>query len=89
MNGKLIGIKHISGTSKKDGKPFSFSVACITTDMNEKDVNNGSKGLDVHTPTIPERCAGYLNESAIGKDIEVEFYYANGRENIAYCNLLK
>lgn len=87
MRGKFVGIKHISGTSKKDDKPFAFSVAVINTEMSERDINNGAKGEDSHTVTIPDRLAGVLNDANVGKDVNVEFYYANNRENLAFADL--
>lgn len=85
MKAKLVGIKHISGNSKKDGKAFAFDTACMTTDMPTRDVEKGAIGLDVVTPVVPERYADILCASNIGKDFEVEFYFANGRTNIGYC----
>lgn len=89
MRGQLVGIKHIKGTSAKTGKDFAFSVACISTPMSERDKENGAKGADVHTPTIPDRLVGVLCDANIGKEIEIEFYFANGREGIAYCEIAK
>lgn len=89
MKGQLIGIKNIKGNKKSNGEAFAFSVACISTPMSDRDKDNGSKGCDVHTPAIPDRLAAVLNDSNIGKELDIEFYYSNGRENIAYCNIVK
>ncbi len=89
MKATLVGIKHISGNSRRTGVPFSLDVACLTSDMPDRDVQNGAKGLDVCTPVIPDRFLGLLTESNIGKDFRIEFYFANGRTNIAYCDLWK
>lgn len=87
MRAQLIGMKHISGNKKSDGEAFAFDVACLTSAMSDRDKQRGAKGMDVHTPTVPERFADILNESNIGKEFEVEFYYSNNRENIAFVQL--
>lgn len=87
MRAQLIGIKHIKG--EKNGKSFAFDVACLTTAMSDRDKERGAKGMDVHTPSVPDRYVEILNESNIGKEFEVDFYYANGRENLGYANLVK
>lgn len=89
MRATLVGIRRISGNSKSTGKPFQLEIACLTSDMSDRDVKNGSKGLDVLTPVIPDRFAGVLNESNIGKNFTIEVYFANNRTNIGYCDLLK
>lgn len=89
MVGKFIGLKRIKGTSKKTGKDFDFSIANIVTEMQERDIDNGAKGEDVHTPIIPERYKDLLCEANIGKNVEVEFYYTNNSENIGYAALAK
>lgn len=89
MKVTLVGIKHISGTSKTSGKPFAFDSACLYGDMSKRDTENGGKGFDVYTPAIPDRYADIISESNIGKEFEMEFYYANGRTNIGYAALAK
>lgn len=84
MRVTLIGIKHLKGTSNRTGKPYAFSTGCFTSAMSDRDKENGCKGMDVHTPTIPDRFADVVKESAIGKDFDAEFYYSNGRENLGY-----
>ena len=88
MKAAFIGIKHVSGTSQKTGRDFAFDVACITSPMDARDAECGAKGLDVHMSTIPDRWKEILSDANVGKEIDVEFYYANGRENIGYCALL-
>lgn len=85
--GKFVGLKHING--EKDGRKFDFFTACIVSEMSERDVERGARGQDVHTPSVPERYLDVLCEKNIGKEVNVEFYYANRRENIAYCELAK
>ncbi|MDE6016516.1 MAG: hypothetical protein K2H41_12615 [Acetatifactor sp.] len=63
-------------------------MACITSPMDAKDTERGAKGLDVHMPTVPDRWKEVLSDANVGKEIDVEFYYANGRENVGYCALL-
>lgn len=93
MKCKFIGIKHVSGISKKDGSFFDFSTAMLTSEMSDKDKANGSHGLDVHVASIPERFIDILNESNLGKDCDVDFYYSRtasgaSRENIGYISLM-
>lgn len=88
MKGQFIGIRHVEGTSQKTGREFSFDVACITSEMSERDINRGARGIDVHTPTVSDRWKEVFSADNLGKEIEVEFYFANGRENIAYAALL-
>lgn len=88
MKMQFVGLKHIKGDSAKTGKPFDFFVACLVSPMDDRDIEKGSVGNDVHTPTVPDRFSSLLCEGNIGKNVEVEFYYANGRENIAYCALV-
>lgn len=87
MTGKFIGLKHIQGT--KDGRGWSMDIACLTTSMSERDANNGAKGDDVHSVGIPDRYKELFVEKNLGKDFEVELYYANKRENLAYAALAK
>lgn len=87
MKVKFIGLKHISG--EKNGKQFAFNVACMTSPMGQRDADRGAVGLDVHTPSVPDRYVDLLSEGNIGKEFDVEFYYANNRENIGYCALAK
>lgn len=89
MKMQFVGIKHIKGTSSRNGKPFDFYVGCLVSPMEQRDIDNGARGMDVHTPTIPDRYREILSEANIGKDVNCEFYYSNGRENIAYCELAK
>lgn len=89
MKMQFVGIKHIVGDSSKNGKHFDFHVACLVSPMEQRDIEKGAHGMDVHTPTIPDRYKDILCEANIGKDIEAEFYYSNGRENIGYCALIK
>lgn len=86
MKVKFVGKKHISGT--KNNRTFDFDVACFSSEMSERDKQNGSSGLDVHTPAVPERYKDLLVPDNFGKDFELELYWANGRENIGYCALL-
>lgn len=93
MKCKFIGIKHVSGISKKEGKSFDFSTAMLTSEMSDRDKENGSHGLDVHVVSIPERFLDILKESNLGADCDVDFYYsrtASGvcRENIGYISLM-
>lgn len=88
MRGTIVGIKNVDGVGK-NGKPYAFKIACITTPMGEFDVQKGAKGLNVHAVTVPDRLQDVLNASNIGKDIDAEFYFSNGRENIAYAMLAK
>lgn len=85
MKTTLIGLKHIKGESKRTGKSFDMTIACLTAPMQDRDIENGSKGLDVRTPAVPDRYRDLLTDSAIGKDFEIEFYFAGGRENIGYA----
>lgn len=87
MKMQFVGLKHIKGDSAKTGKPFDFFVACLVSPMDKRDVEKGSVGMDVHTPTVSDRFSEILSEGNLGKDVDVEFYYANGRENIGYCAL--
>jgi len=90
MKMKLVGVKHMSGKSKKNGKNYDFWSAMFLSDMTERDVSDrNGRGQDVHTMSIPERFMGDLNENSIGKDFQVETYYAGGRENIGYVAPVK
>ena len=84
---KFVGIKHIEG--EKDGKKYSFNTGCFVGDMSEADVNRGAKGQDVIVPSIPEEFSKVLNESNLGKDVQLTTYYANKRINIAHAELIK
>lgn len=83
----LVGIKHIAGTSKTTGKAFAFDTACLTGEMSDRDIERGAKGLDVLTPVIPDRYKDILCNENIGKDFDMEFYFANNRTNIGYAAL--
>ncbi len=87
MKAQFIGLKHISGTSTRTGKDYAFNTACIVTPMSERDVQKNAVGQDVHNPVIPDCYANVLCEQNVGKDIEINFVYANGREIIGYCTL--
>lgn len=87
MKCTFVGLKMVDGVGK-NGKPYAFNVACLTSDMSSFDVLKGSKGLNVHSCMVPERCNDVLNIQNLGKDIEAEFYFAGGREQIAYAALL-
>lgn len=93
MKCKFIGIKHVSGISKKDGKPFDFSTAMLTSEMSDRDKDNGSHGLDVHVVSIPDKFRDVLNEANLGADCDVDFYFtrtANGtsREILGYVQIM-
>lgn len=89
MKMKLVGVKHMKGTSKKSGKPFDFWAAMFLSDMSDKDVSEReARGQDVHTMTIPDRFMSDLCEGNIGKDFQVETYYNSGRENIGYVSMV-
>lgn len=88
MTGKFVGVKCITGTSKKDGKPYSFSIACIVTDYSEKDINDFSAvGENVHSVPVPDHFTDILNLKNVGKSGEFEFYYAGRGEQLAYVRL--
>lgn len=88
MNGKFIGIKRMVGESKKDGKKFDFSIACIVTDFTEKEVEKfNAAGNNVHAVSVPDHYKDVLTEKNLGKTGEFEFYFAGRGENLAYCRL--
>lgn len=88
MKAQFVGLKHISGTSTKTGKEYAFDVACLVTPMSDRDAQKNAVGQDVHSPTIPDRYLNVLCKENIGKEVEVDFYFAGGRENLGYCALV-
>lgn len=88
MTGKFVGIKHATGTSKKDGKAFDFWTANIVTEMSERDVEQREgKGKEVHSVSIPKSLMEVLTPENVGREGEFEFYFTNGREQLGYARL--
>ncbi len=85
VRAKLIGIKKVDGVGKNG--PYAFSIACLTSEMADFDLRKGAKGENVHAVTVPDRCTHVLNEANIGKEVNCDFYFNNGRENVAYAEL--
>lgn len=84
---KLIGVKQVSGTSKKTSKPFNFVTAILISDMCERDVQNGAWGQDVHNVIVPDHAKDVLVAGNIGKEFEIQFYYAGRSEGVGYAAL--
>lgn len=87
MKGKFVGVKRVTGTSKKTNQPFDIRIACIVTDMSERDVNNGARGEDVHSVSVPDEFKELLSESNVGKTGDFTFFYSNGSERLAYATI--
>ena len=88
MKGKFVGLKHVSGKTA-DGREFAFDNALFVTDLGERDVQKGAVGQDVHSVSVPKDMTAVCSEANVGKNVEVEFYYANKREQLRYCTILK
>ncbi len=87
MRAQFIGLKPIKGKNARTGREYDFKVANIISPMSERDVQRSAVGKDVHSPIVPDFCANVLCVENIGKEIEINFVYANGHEIIGYCAL--
>lgn len=85
MKATFVGICHFSGVSKRTGKDFTVHQAYMTSDFDEKKLKEGSVGQDVHKLLIPDRYRDIFIQENIGKEFDVELYYANGNEYIGYA----
>lgn len=86
MNATFVGIRHITGVSKKTGKDFTIHRASFVSDFPDRHVQMGSVGQEVHSLPIPDRYAELFTAENIGKQFELDLYFANNEERIGYAS---